>query len=63
MKTNEHIEVSKSKKVKDEIDEKIDRLHKHYEAESIALKKILDGLDKIEKTKNNNGLSDNSLQR
>jgi len=33
----------------DEIDEKIDRLQKQNEAESIALKKLLEGLEKIGK--------------
>jgi len=34
----------------DEIDEKIDRLQKQNEAESIALKKLLEGLEKIGKS-------------
>ncbi len=54
MKSNEQLPTPKSKKVKDEIDVKIDRLQKQYEAETAALKKLLDGLDKIEKARNIN---------
>lgn len=42
----------KNKKVKDEIDEKIDRLHKQHKAETVALRKLLAGLEKIEIAKN-----------
>lgn len=52
MKTNEHIQAPKGKQAKDEIDIKIERLQKQYEAETAALKKLLDGLDKIEKARN-----------
>nr|NQU93964.1 hypothetical protein [Bacteroidota bacterium] len=37
------------KKVNEEIEEKIDRLQKQNEAESIALKKLLHGLNKMGK--------------
>lgn len=54
MKLNENLHAPETDKVKDEIEEKLDRLQKQNEAESIALKKLLTGLDKIEKSKINN---------
>ena len=42
-------EPEEHKKQYDEIDEKIDRLQKQNKAESIALKKLLEGLEKIGK--------------
>jgi len=53
METNEHIQAPKGKQAKDEIDIKIERLQKQHEAETAALKKLLDGLDKIEKARRN----------
>lgn len=41
------------KKMNVDIDEKINRLQKQNKAETKALKKLLDGLDKIGKTKVN----------
>ncbi len=48
---DEQLEAPEIEKDKDDLDEKIDRLQKQNEAESIALMKLLNGLDKIEKAK------------
>jgi len=52
MQQDEQLEVPEIEKNEEvDIDEKIDRLQKQNEAESIALLKLLHGLDKIEKSK------------
>jgi len=52
MQQDEPLEVPEIEKNEEvDIDEKIDRLQKQNEAESIALLKLLHGLDKIEKSK------------
>jgi len=52
MQQDEPLEVPEIEKNEEvDIDEKIDRLQKQNEAESIALLKLLHGLDKIEKAK------------
>jgi len=57
MKTNEPKETPKVKKVKNEIDIQIEQLQKHYQAENTALKKLLDGLEKLENSKNNSSVT------
>jgi len=52
MQQDEQLEVPEIEKNEEvDIDEKIDRLQKQNEAKSIALLKLLHGLDKIEKSK------------
>jgi hypothetical protein len=47
MQSNNNTKTKEQKKGYEKIDEKIDRLQKQNEAESAALKKLLEGLEKI----------------